>query len=536
MAPYIVRRLLSGLVMILLLTFLTYLVFEVIPVDPACLRVACGPNTHSTDADLRAADHTLGVDRPVVYQYGRFVWRFVRHGSLGTTWIGEASVNHTIGAALPITASIVVGGVLLLLLLAVPLGCVAALRPRSVADRGVLAFAIVGIAVHPFVLAYVFGRIFGPDIGLPSGGYCALTSSASGCGGPFDWAKHLLLPWICFSLFFLPLYVRMIRVRLLETLGEQYVVTARAKGASERRVVVGHVLRNAIAPVLPMAAADAGTALTAAIYIEVVFAMPGLGREAVFALGGASGGYDRPLVVGIVLTVATFVVLLTVASDIGTAWLDPRVRMQASSGLFPMPRALQRHKLPVAAKRTIAVVGGLALLAGLVAIYATPSGGKASSFVGPARTVKVAWNEYHTLADPSEGPVRVRIRRVDLGKQGWRVTGGVTNAGKTPIQIYPGTNAVRQNGFSLVYATRSQGYNTLVVANAGDFRPPLPTTLDPGQSWNGTFAGVEVIPGDKQFYVGYGVFGPPGLDQSSFFGSSILTDASGITPRAARRP
>ena len=106
--------------------------------------------------------------------------------------------------------------------------------------------------------------------------------------------RDLLLPWICFSLFFLPLYVRMIRVRLLETLGEQYVVTARAKGASERRVVVGHVLRNAIAPVLPMAAADAGTALTAAIYIEVVFVMPGLGREAVFALGGgAAGTTDR---------------------------------------------------------------------------------------------------------------------------------------------------------------------------------------------------------------------------------------------------
>ena len=535
MAAYIVRRLLSGLVMILLLTFLTYLVFEAIPVDPGCLRVACGPNTHSTDADISAADHTLGVDRPIVYQYGRFVWRFVRHGSLGTTWIGESSVNHTIGAALPITASIVVGGVLLLLLLAVPLGCIAALRPRSIADRSLLALAIVGIAVHPFVLAYVFGRIFGPDIGLPSGGYCALTSSSSGCGGPVDWAKHLLLPWICFSLFFLPLYIRMIRVRLIETLGEQYVVTARAKGASERRVVVGHVLRNAIAPVLPMAAADAGTALTAAIYIEVVFAMPGLGREAVFALGGASGGYDRPLVVGIVLTVATFVVLLTVASDIGTAWLDPRVRVQASSGLFPVPRALKRHRLPVAAKRTLAVVGAVALVAGVVAIYATPTGSKAASLNGPLRTVRVHWTELHALPFTGSGSaVTVRVRKVELGRQGWRITGGVTNRSKTPIQIYPGTNQARSNGFSLAYATRSQGFNELVVANAGDFRPALPNVLNPGQSWNGTFAGVEVIPGGKQFYVGYGVFGQPGLDPNSIFGTSIFTDASGVTPKARK--
>jgi len=523
--------------MIVLLTFLTYLVFEVIPVDPGCLRVACGPNTHSTDADIRAADHTLGVDRPVVYQYGRFAWRFVRHGSLGTTWIGQASVNQTIGAALPITASIVIGGVLLLLLLAIPLGCVAALRPRSVADRSLLAFAIVGIAVHPFVLAYVFGRIFGPHIGLPSGGYCALTSSASGCGGPADWAKHLLLPWICFSLFFLPLYVRMIRVRLLETLGEQYVVTARAKGASERRVVVGHVLRNAIAPVLPMAAADAGTALTAAIYIEVVFAMNGLGREAVFALGGSTGGYDRPLVVGIVLTVATFVVLLTVASDIGTAWLDPRVRMQASSGLFPMPRALQRHKLPVAARRTLVVVGAVVLVAGLAVMYSIPTGSKAATLTGPTRTLNVNWTESHPLSFGAySGNVVVRVRKVELGKQGWRVTGGLTNNGKIPVQIYPGTNAVRENGFSLVYATRSQGYNSLVIVNAGDFRPALPNVLNPGESWNGTFAGVEVVPSDKQFYVGYGIFGPPGLNPQSFFGASILTNASGVTPKAARRP
>ena len=532
MAAYAVRRLLSGLMLILLLTFLTYLVFEAIPVDPACMRVACGPSSHSTDTDIRAADHVLGVDRPIVYQYGRFLWRFVRHGSLGTTWVGEASVNHTIGAALPITASIVVGGVLLLLLLAIPLGCVAALRPRSVADRSLLAFAIVGIAVHPFVLAYVFGRIFGPHIGLPPGGYCALTSSSSGCGGPLDWGEHLLLPWICFSLFFLPLYVRMIRVRLLETLGERYVVTARAKGASERRVVVRHVLRNAIAPVLPMAAADAGTALTAAIYIEVVFAMPGLGREAVFALGGASGGYDRPLVVGIVVTVATFVVLLTVASDIGTAWLDPRVRAKASSGLFPVPRALKRHQLPVAVKRTLAVVGAVALVAGLVTMYAIPTGGKAATLIGPARVVKVDWTETHALNFGSvPGSVVVRVRKVELGRRGWRVTGGVTNEGTSPIQIYPGTNAARENGFSLAYATRSQGYNTLVVTNAGDFRPALPNVLNPGESWNGTFAGVEVIPGDKQFYVGYGIFGPPGLTPNSFFGTSILTDASSVTPR-----
>ncbi len=533
MAAFVTRRVLSGLGLILLLTFLTYLVFEVIPVDPACLRVACGPNTHSTDADLRAADHTLGVDRPLVFQYARFLWRFLRHGSLGTTWIGESSVNHTIGAALPITASIVAGGVLVLLFLAVPLGCFAALRPRSLADRGLLAFGVVGVAIHPFVLAYVLGRIFAPDIGLPSGGYCALTSSAAGCGGPVDWAEHLLLPWICFALFFMPLYVRMIRVRLLETLAEPYVVTARAKGATERRVVLGHVLRNAIGPVLPMAAADAGTALTAAIYIEVVFAMPGLGRLAVTALGGASGGYDRPLVVGIVCTVATFVVLLSVASDIGTAWLDPRVRLRSSTGLVRLPRVLARHPLPVAAKRALAVAAAAGVVAGGFAIYTSGSAGKASPFVGPARTLRVHWMESHTLnTGPTSGSLELRVRKVELGRQGWRVTGGITSHAAMPLQVYAGSNTTRSNGFSLVYSVRSQGFNSLVVANASDFRPPLPTVFNPGDSWNGTFAGVEVVPAGKQFYVGFGVFGPVGLTvNSGFFGTSLLTNASGITPK-----
>ncbi len=533
MVAFVSRRVVSGLGLILLLTFLTYLVFEVIPVDPACLRVACGPNTHSTDADLRAADHALGVDRPIVYQYARFLWRFLRHGSLGTTWIGESSVNHTISAALPITASIVLGGVVILLLLAVPLGCIAALRPRSVADRGLLAFGVVGVAIHPFVLAYVLGRIFAPHIGLPTGGYCALTSAASGCGGPIDWADHLLLPWVCFALFFLPLYVRMIRVRLLETLAEPYVVTARAKGATEKRVVLGHVLRNAIGPVLPMAAADAGTALTAAIYLEVVFAMPGLGRLAVFALGGASGGYDRPLVVGIVCTVATFVVLLSVASDIGTAWLDPRVRQRSSAGLLRLPGFLARHEPSRRTKRVLAGAGAAVVIAGGVAIYTSGSAGKAATLVPPTRTVRLHWAEDHTIYSAgTSGTIVVRVRKVELGRQGWRVTGGITSRWTTPLQIYPGDNSTRQNGFALVYATRSQGYNTLVVANASDFRPPLPNILNPGASWNGTFAGVETIPADKQFYVGIGVFGPVGLStQTIFFGASFLTSASGITPK-----
>jgi len=167
---------------------------------------------------------------------------------------------------------------------------------------------VIGLAIHPFVLGLTVRDFYANHFQIYSG-YCPLTGtgpptlsatgqSGGGCGGLADWAGHLLVPWTVFALFFLPLYMRMLRVRLLETFSEPWISTARAKGASETRVVLGHALRNAIGPVLPMLAVDAGTAITAAIYVELVFAMPGLGSLAVGALSGRAGGYDLPLVAG----------------------------------------------------------------------------------------------------------------------------------------------------------------------------------------------------------------------------------------------
>ena len=148
------------------------------------------------------------------------------------------------------------------------------------------------------------------------------------------------MPWLVFALFFLPVYMRMIRVRLLETFSEPLITTARAKGASETRVVVGHALRNAIGPVLPMLAVDAGTAITAAIYVETVFGLQGIGSLAVTAFSGRAGGFDLPLTAGIVTVVGAFVVLLNVGADVAGAWLDPRIRTTTASGLIPLPHAV----------------------------------------------------------------------------------------------------------------------------------------------------------------------------------------------------
>ncbi len=341
MIVFVLRRVLSGILLIGVLTFLTFFVFNVVPTNPACLVVACGPHTTTTDAMIKAADHQLGIDRPVIVQYADWAWQVVRQGDFGNAWTTKLSVGGMLGSALPVTASLVAGGVVLMLLLALPLGAIAATRPRTAADRGILAASVLGLAVHPFVLALFIRDFFARDLHVYDFSYCPLFgASTGGCGGPVDWAAHLAVPWCVFALFFLPLYMRMIRVRLIETLGEPYISTARAKGASEPQVLRRHALRNAIGPLLPMLAIDAGTALTAAIYIETVFGLQGLGALSVQALSGEQGGFDLPLVAGVVFVVGAFVVVLNVAADVAGAWVDPRIRQRSATGLIPLPRAV----------------------------------------------------------------------------------------------------------------------------------------------------------------------------------------------------
>jgi peptide/nickel transport system permease protein len=527
MGTYVIRRFLSGFLLIVLLTFLTYCVYELIPGHPGCLRVDCGPGNRTPPEDLRAADHQLGVDRPLLLQYGRFVWRFIRHGSLGSSWIGAQSVNSAIGETLPVTASIVGGGLLILLLLAVPLGAYAALRPRSPFDRSLLAFGVLGIAIHPFVLAIIFRKIAG-NLGLPEVGYCALTSGGD-CHGPGAWAKHLVLPWICFALFFLPLYLRMIRVRMLETLGEPWVVTARAKGASEPRVLFRHVLRNALGPVLPMVAADAGTALTAAIYLELVFALPGLGQLAVRSLSGEAGGYDRPMVVGIVATVGICVVGLNVISDVGRAWVDPRVRLRGGAGLLRLPRMLAESRVaripkPVVAVAALAAVG---IAAGF--IYTSPTPGETIDVQAPLRTSAVGWHERHSMNGGAPfGAMTIRVTRIVLGKQGWRVDASFTSVTPKPLTISASGTGFGYGGFGLFYTKRgSNGFAERHAATATAFVPSMPRIMGPGRTWTGSFGGTESIPRGVPLYVTFGTFSPIDFPTVQTW---LLTDGS-ITTR-----
>ncbi len=552
MAAFLLRRLLSGLLMILTLTFLTFFVFNEIPTNPACLIVACGPHTTTTDADIRAADHRLGIDRPVYVQYGSFVWHLVRHGSFGNAWTTQSSVRTQIAQALPVTASLVAGGLLLMMLLALPLGSIAALRPRSPVDRGLLAASMIGLAIQPFVLGITVRDFFQTRLHVFSGGYCPLTGSSAppaafpgvtggGCGGVADWASHLAVPWLVFALLFLPIYLRMIRVRLLETFDEPWITTARAKGASETRVVAGHALRSAMGPVLPMLAVDAGTAITAAIYIETVFGLAGIGSLAVRAFSGEQGGFDLPLTAGIVIVVGTFVVLLNVAADVAGAWLDPRIRITTASGLVRLPRA-------VASRPRVRLGLNIALGAVLVALLALAvthkdNGGGAVSLGTPVNTLHTQWADFTRLestVQSASGPIFKRgylethVTAIEFGPDGWRVHATIAN--KSPMRILVnsltapvGTSFYPHQPVSLlVQIDNGGGVKTLTPEPAETFVPALPTVLRPFSTWRGTFAGSGAIPHKALFYAGFGQFAYEGpLNQQSF---STSTAKSATAP------
>ena len=538
MVVFLLRRVLSGLLLVGALSFLTFFVFNEIPTNPACLVVACGPHTTTTDAMIQAADHQLGIDRSVFAQYGDWAWHVIRNGDFGHSWTTQIGVGSMIGDALPVTASLVGGGVVVMLLLALPLGALAATRPRTPTDRSILAVSVIGLAVHPFVLAIFVRDFFATHFHYYDFSYCPLFgSSPTGCGGPLSWAGHLAVPWLVFALFFLPLYMRMIRVRLLETYSEPWISTARAKGASEPRILTRHALRNAIGPVLPMLAIDAGTAITAAIYVETVFGLRGLGALAVTALSGVEGGYDLPLIAAIVAVVGTFVVLLNVGADVAGAWLDPRIRAKAASGLIPLPRSVDSRPRVRLALNLAVAAGMVALLAVAVAHPGSGAPG-AAKLTPPIRTVKLSWDDVTRvegmvpasngkLPVPGHGYLETKVRSVELGKSGWRVHASIANVGDIPVRIFglaaAGASLSYPNqAFSLiVQEDNGGGVKHLQPLAATNFDPPLPKELKGNSKWVGTFSGNDAVAKGTLFYAGFGRFGyESSFDTRSFSTSS----------------
>ena len=321
MLRFVIARCAWGVILFFAITLFTFVVFFLLPQPHV---KAPGRGQTIGELDIR---NSLRLHGPVYQQYGQFVYRFVRHGSLGRSYFNRQSVSSTIYKAAPVTLSLVIGGAVMWLLIAVPIGIMSALRPRSLLDRAGMVFVLIGISAHPAWLGLVLGWVLGYRLGwFPFSGYCEMFSPTGICGGPTQWVYHLLLPWFTFSLLYAAIYARMIRASLLETLDEEYVRTARAKGAGEMRVLRSHIFRNAMLPIVTMIGMDIGTALGGVVFIETVFGLPGLGGM----LRNALPAHDLPLILGVVMFTTTAILLLNLAVDVVYAAIDPRIRASYS--------------------------------------------------------------------------------------------------------------------------------------------------------------------------------------------------------------
>jgi len=320
MVRYLIRRLIWAVVLFFAVTVVSYILFFIIPANPA--KQACGQAC--SQKDVQRVAHNLGTDRPVYYQYYKFVKGLIWNQSLGFSYFTRQSVNGIVGNAAPVTASLVFGGVVLWMLIAIPIGVLSALRPRSLLDRISMTFVLIGISAHPIWIGLIFAYVFGFRLHLtPITGYCDFINPSTDCGGPVQWAYHMVLPWMTFAILFAALYVRMIRANTLDTMNEDYVRTARAKGAPEWLVLRSHILRNAMLPVVTMLGMDVGLALGGAVFTETVYSLPGLGKTAV----GALNNYDIPTVQGVIVFATIAIIIFNLAVDLIYAWVDPRIRL-----------------------------------------------------------------------------------------------------------------------------------------------------------------------------------------------------------------
>ena len=327
MIRYIIRRLLWAVVLFIAVTAVTYAIFFIIPADPA--RQMAGKS--ATPEEVERVRVALHLDEPIYQQYGRFLQQLVFDGSLGTSYANRQEVNDIVAAAAPVTASLVFGGMILWLLVAFPIGVYSALRPRSATDRVAMVGVLIGISAHPVWIGLLLSYFFGYQLGwTPIQGYCEVfsrpTSQATGscAGNPvWQWAYHLILPWITIAILYAAFYVRMIRATTMEALTEDYVRTARAKGVRENAVIRSHVLRNSMLPVVTMLGMDLALALGGAIFTEFVFGLPGLGQEAVDSIRR----FDYPVTVGLVVFATTVVIVVNIIVDLAYAFIDPRIRL-----------------------------------------------------------------------------------------------------------------------------------------------------------------------------------------------------------------
>jgi peptide/nickel transport system permease protein len=315
MLTFIVRRLLGLVAVMLVLSVLVFLIFFETPgVDPARLMAGRNPNP-TTIANIR---HEFGLDRSLPVRYGLMMKRMFITRDLISYGSHTKVIPEIFGAA-PVTFSLVFGAAVIWVVFSILFGLAAAVLRGTIWDPLLMILALIGISMPVFwlgaILAYYLG--FKANI-FPNGGYTPLTKN------PIQWIYHLILPWITLSVLFIGVYSRLLRSNVLDTINDDFVRTARAKGLSERRVLIRHVLRNSLIPVITLWGLDFGAIIGGgAILTESVFNLGGVGQYAADAIQSL----DVPPVMAVTIFTAFFVVLFNTLVDIAYAWLDPRIRL-----------------------------------------------------------------------------------------------------------------------------------------------------------------------------------------------------------------
>jgi peptide/nickel transport system permease protein len=319
MVRFLARRVAQGVLVMLLVTLVVYLLFFIGDPHDIARRLA---GRQATPDQVQAEYVKLGLNHSLLWQYWHFLTQLL-HGDLGINLVNGVTVTSVLKQAAPITFSLVAGASVIWLVLGVATGVFSSIRPRSFLDRSFTAIALFFYSIPVFVLGLFLIYLFFYQLttnGLnwfPASGYVGITDD------PFQWARHLILPWITLALISAAAYTRLSRTSMLEVLGEDYIRTARAKGLPERRVILRHALRSALTPVVTAFGIDVGVALGGAILTESVFGLPGLGYEAVHAIDDQ----NLHLIIGIVIIAAGAIIVANIIVDMLYAVLDPRVRL-----------------------------------------------------------------------------------------------------------------------------------------------------------------------------------------------------------------
>jgi peptide/nickel transport system permease protein len=319
MIRFLIRRVAQAIIVLWLSSVAVFLLFFASSGPNQVARTFAGRLANA--ARIAQIKHDLHLDEPLQVQYGHWLWNLL-HGNLGYDYYNSQPVDTVVSQALPATLSLVIGAAILWLLYGVISGIVSAVRPRTVLDRGFTVSALFFYSIPTFVLGLSLIWIFAYKLSpvtqfFPFHGYTAITQN------PGTWFEDLILPWVTLALVQAASYTRLTRTSMLEVLGEDYVRTARSKGMSERRVIFVHALRSALTPIVTLFGLDVGTLLGGAIITEKLFGITGLGWTIVNAITNQ----DLPVIMGIAILAAVFVVVANLIVDIVYAFLDPRVRL-----------------------------------------------------------------------------------------------------------------------------------------------------------------------------------------------------------------